>query len=111
MGERLTMWIKLIKLRATALGQDHVTGVAVIGLDGLFAVGGFVLAVVAAETAGPVPVADVIGINLPVGLHFGEKVLAVNVLHFVDRQPHARVVGILRGQFGGDLLQSFGLVA
>ena len=43
-----------------------------------------VLAVVAAEAAGGIEVADVVRVRLPVGLHFREEVGLVDALDFAD---------------------------
>ncbi len=54
MLEFLAAGRELVQFIAAALRQDGVAGIAVVGFDGLFAVGGLVQAIVAAETARPV---------------------------------------------------------
>ena len=91
MFELLAMWGELVKLRAAALGQDGVAGVAVVGLDGPFAVRGLVLAVVAAETAGPVPCGRCCPDKPSSWPSFPGRNCPVNLLHGVDRR--ARCAG------------------
>ena len=54
--------------------------------------------------------ADVVRINLPTGLHLGEEIVLVDLLHGANRRPDARVVRITLGQARGDALQRLGLV-
>src|SRR5450759_4180397 len=94
MFERLAAGRHLLQIRAAALREDGVAGVAVVGFDGSLAVLGLVIAIVTTETAGPDHVADVVWINAPVGLHLGEEIVPVNLLHHRDDRPDAQVVGI-----------------
>ena len=93
---------QLLQFRAAALGEDGMAGIAVVGLDGLFAVVGLVRAVMAAETAGPEHVAEVVRIHAPVGLHFRKEIVRVNPLQRGDGRFDARIVGIPFRQRGGD---------
>ena len=102
MFEFLAAGGELQELRAASLRQDDVAGIAVVGLDCAWAVLGLVLAIVAAETAGPVHVADVIGIILPVGLHLGKEIVPVNALNDRDHCGEAWVVRITRREGSGD---------
>src|ERR1035438_9829582 len=79
---------------ADPLREDGVAGVAVIGLDGQLLVFGLVPAVVTTETAGPDHMAEVVRINAPVGLHFGEEIIAVNLLHRRDDVADAGIIWI-----------------
>ena len=71
-----------------------MAGVAVVGFDGAFAVGAFVLAIVTTETARPIFMADVVGIDLPVRLHFGKKLSRIDLLHGIDCRFDPSVAGI-----------------
>ena len=44
-----------------------------------------VFTIVAAKTSGRSDVTDIVGVGLPVGLHFREKVALVDALHFRNR--------------------------
>lgn len=66
-----------------ALIENRVAGVAIVADD--LAGGALMLAVVAAEAALRIEVADVVRVRLPVRLHFGKEVGLVNALHFADR--------------------------
>lgn len=94
MFELLPSGRDLVQLGATALRQDSVTGIAIIGFDGTLAVGSLVQAVVAPEAARPVFMADVVGIDIPTRLHLGEEVVRIDLLHGGNRRPDARVVRI-----------------
>ena len=85
---------ELQEFRPIALRQDGVAGVAVVGLDGSFAIFSLVIAVVATEAAGPVFVADVVGINLPTRLHLREEIVPVQLLDDINDRADARLVGI-----------------
>ena len=61
--EFLALGRELVQFGAAALRQDGVAGIAIVGLDGALAVGRLVQAIVAAETARPVLVADVVRIS------------------------------------------------
>src|SRR5689334_2942818 len=74
---------------AATLGQDRMTRVAIIRFDDALSIGGLVLTIVAAETARPILMANVIRINLPTGLHFGKKVFLINFLRGFDGPAHA----------------------
>ena len=60
------------------------------------------LAIVAAETAGPNHVADVVRIARPARLHLREEIIGINLLDGRGGGHDARVIGILRGQRYGD---------
>ena len=81
MIELLAFGRELLRFRATALCQDGVAGLAVIGFDGKLAISRLMQAIVAPEAARPVFVADVVGIGAPTGLHLGEEVVVVDLLH------------------------------
>ena len=70
------------RLALKGLVQRRVTDVAVIADDAALAAK--VLTVVTAETSLPRQVADIIGMRLPVGLHFREEVSRVNALQLFD---------------------------
>ena len=55
---------ELVEFRPGSLRQNGMAGVTIAGLDGHFFVLGLVLVVVAAETAGPDHVADVVRIEI-----------------------------------------------
>jgi len=61
-----------------------MAGLAVVSLDEALAIGGFVFAVMAAETAGPVFMSNIVRVHLPTGFHFGEEVVVINPLHLGD---------------------------
>src|SRR5689334_2176965 len=67
---------------AFLLGEDGVADGAILA-DHL-SVGAHVLAVVAAEAAGKVEVADIVGVSLPVNLHFREGRGAIDALQLGD---------------------------
>src|SRR5689334_16342887 len=46
------------------------------------------------ETAGPILVADVVWISLPVSPHVGEEVVFVDLLDDIDRRTYPRIVAI-----------------
>ena len=81
--------------------KDHVTAGVV---------GGFMQAIVATETTRPVFMADVVRIDLPTGLHLGEEVVRIDLLHSAGRLADARVIRIKLGQTRGDALQGLRLV-
>src|ERR1039458_3804403 len=110
MFELRSLGRELVQLRAVALRQDRVAGVAVIGFDGTLAVGRLVEAIMAPETPGPVFVADVVRIGLPTGFHLGEEIVLVYLLHGINRGADARVVRVILGQGSGDTLQRLGFV-
>lgn len=83
MLEGLTAGCQLLQFRAAALGEDGVAGIAIVGFDGP-AILGLVVAIVAAETARPDHVAEVVRVNAPAGLHFWKKVFLANVPGFRD---------------------------
>lgn len=60
-----------------------MAGVAIVGFDGPVVLS-LVVAVVAAETAGPEYVVEVIRASAPAGLHFRKKVFLANVPGFRD---------------------------
>src|SRR3989338_1945384 len=70
--------VKFLELGSAALREDDMARVAVTGLDDLRLISRLVLSIVAAKTPKPVFVTDVVGINLPVRLHFGEKISRVH---------------------------------
>ena len=64
------------------LTENGVTGVAFLGDD--FALGADMLSIVTAEASVEVEVPDVVGMSLPVQLHFRKRGPAEDVLQFVD---------------------------
>lgn len=64
------------------LAENIVADLAVLGND--LAVGGLVLVVVAAETAGSIEVTDVVRVRVPLDLHRREIVPLVNVFYAVN---------------------------
>ena len=83
-----------------------MAGVAIVGFDGSFAIGGRVLAIMAAEAARPIFVANVVWINLPTSLHLREEVVEVNLLNGINVGSG---VWIFIGQGGGNGFESLGL--
>ena len=78
-----------------------MAGVAIAGSDLLrWLVDGNMLVVVAAETAEPVFVSDVLGILAPVGLHEGEEVVFVDLGCSRDGLGGGRLITVLLAQAG-----------
>ena len=71
---------ELLEFGAGALRQDGMAGVAIVGFDRVFAVVGFMRAVVATETAGPDHVADIVRIAGPIGFHLWEEIFSINLV-------------------------------
>src|ERR1035437_6548043 len=82
--EFLALGVEHFHAGGLALGEDRVAGVAITRAHGL-AERRLVLVVVATEAAGPVLVADGIGIDPPVGDALGEDGDGVKALHLGDR--------------------------
>ena len=80
--------VKLLEIRAVPLRKDGVAEIAVVRSDGLFAVSGFVIAIMATKTPGPFLVTDVVWIRAPIRLHLREEVRFENCMrggnHLVD---------------------------
>ena len=110
MLELLAFRRELIQLRAVALGEDCVAGIAIIGLDRPLAIRSFVQTVVTPEAARPIFVADVIRIDFPTGLHLREEVVGINLLHRLDYRPNAQIARIPLGKDRGDGLPRLSLV-
>src|SRR5437588_1243799 len=93
-----------------------MAGVAIVGLDQAFAVRSLVLAVMTAEAAWPILVADIIRVGLPRRLHLGEKIMRVDFLDRSDGGPQGILpIGELLGgialrQSGGDAPEGLGFV-
>ena len=92
------------------LADDRMAEIAILG-DHL-PVRRFVLAVMAAEAAGEIEVADVVRVGVPCDLHLGKEVPGVDLLHLLDRLldgsgllgGQLRVVGGVRGGEGRSCL-------
>ena len=76
-----TFGLQGLRLPAAALGQDDVALLAVAECDLALVVSSKMIVVMAAGAAGPILVADVVGIIPPACLHFREKIVLVNLLH------------------------------
>ena len=109
MLEFLTSYRDLLDFGPAALGQDVMAGVAIIGLDGSLAVFGRMPAVVAAKTARPVPMANVVRIDAPVGFHPGEKVIQVNSLNCGNRLPKTCTVSVMVAKKRGNAALGLGV--
>ena len=96
--------VQFLELFAAALSQNRVAGVAIAGLDLRLAVGGFVQAVMTAETARRILVTDVVWVGSPVRLHLGKDAPLENFLGRVDRGFDLRRVRVLRPERRGDFL-------
>src|SRR5204863_6634049 len=90
-------------------GQQSVTGIAIVSLDHALAICRFVKAIVAAETSGPILVANIVRVLLPTGVHLREEIVLVNLLNRFNGQPALFelvrllfTLGISLGQVGGD---------
>ena len=70
------------------LYDNGMAGSTVVG--DRFAFGAGVVTVVATEAAGEIHVPDIIRINPPIHFHAGEKIVPVNVLHFLNSRDHQR---------------------
>ena len=89
---------ELVQLDAVTLCQNGMAGIAIAGLHRALAIGGFVLAVMATETAGPILVADIVRVAIPTRVHFGEEIVFVDLLRGGDRSAQA---GLAAGQLIG----------
>jgi hypothetical protein len=106
--ESVALGIEFFQFFAAALPEDGVAGVATIGRDCFFAIGGFVVAVMAAEAAIPFLVADVIGIGAPVRFHLGEEIGFVNLVGRVDDGVDFRVCWKFAFEGGRDFFEGLG---
>ncbi len=106
MPEFLASGVELKKLRPLSLREDDVARAAVIRFDGAFSIFGFVVAVMATETARPVSMSNIVRIDAPTGLHFREVIVDENLLDKRDGPTNAGVIGILIGEECSDALSS-----
>lgn len=83
-----------------------MTSVAVVGFDNACSICGFMIAVVAAETAGPVSVSNIVRVDAPVGLHLRKIIVVINLLHKRYGSANARIIRILIRQKCSDALSS-----
>lgn len=105
--EGVTFGVELLEISAAALCKDGVAEITVVGGNGFFAVGGFVVAIVAAETAGPFLVADMIWVSAPIGLHFGEEIRFEDSVSSGDYFVDLRLLRVLGLQDGRNFLEGF----
>jgi hypothetical protein len=101
---------QLVNLVAAALRQNQMACVAVIGFDRSLPDGRDMFSVMAPETARPILVADIVRVSSPIGFHFREEIISVNLLHGSDGRVDARVLRVGVGQSGGDALHGAGLI-
>ena len=80
--------------------------VAIIGVDCALTIGGLVIAVMTSETAGPILMADVVGISLPTRFHLSKEIICINFLNSVDGRANPWIIGVAIGQDGGDPFES-----
>jgi len=92
--EIVTFRIHLIKFFAAALGENEMARLAVARLDRHLTIGRVVFAVVAAEAAIPVLVADEIRVRAPIKFHFREKIVSIDGLRLMDDWVSLGRVGI-----------------
>ena len=109
MIELHTPGIEVLQLITGALGKNYMARVTVIGLDRLFPVRSLVLSVMATEAAGPVFMSEVVWMDLPARLHFGENILVVNILDHLDHSLMAGIILVLLVNRRCDLLHRFSL--
>src|SRR5687768_11240431 len=107
--ERVAFGIEFFEIVAGSLSEDGVAGVAVVGGDGFLRVGGFVIAVVAAEATVPFLVADVIWIGAPVGFHLRKEIRFVDFVSDFDDRIDLSFVRVFASERGGNFFGSFGL--
>src|ERR1041385_5031150 len=77
-----------------SLSEDCVAGIAIVSLNRTLAIGGLVLPIMTTEAAWPVLVPDVVGIGLPLSVHFREEIVRINLLNGIDDWFYAGLVGI-----------------
>ena len=97
---------KQFQFRAAALREYGVTGIAIVGLDDTLAVSGLVVAIMASKTAGPILMADVVGISLPTRFHLSKEIICINFLNSVDGRANPWIIAVAIGQDGGDPFES-----
>ena len=97
MNKIIAVRIDLLQRFAAALREYEVTRSAITRHDGL-PIGGLMIAIMTTETAIPVLMSDVVSIRAPVGLHLGEKILAIDDLRFCDEWIGLLRIGIGRVQ-------------
>jgi hypothetical protein len=85
MNELLARGCELLELGTGSLSQNGMAGIAIVGFDSAPPVGGFVFAIVATETTWPVFMANVVGVDFPMGAHFREEVVGIDLLDGVNR--------------------------
>lgn len=98
MKKRVTVGIQFLELFAAALREDEMARIAVTGRDRVFAIGGFVIAIMTTETAIPIFVTNIIRVSTPVSLHLGKEILAINGLRLRDERIGLRRIRIGRPQ-------------
>src|SRR5215475_176729 len=81
-----------------------MTSIAIIGLDRSLAVSSLVLTVVAAETARPIFMANIIRIGFPTGVHLREEVVFVDLLNDIDDRVNLGIIRIGLGERGRNSL-------
>src|SRR5208283_6138301 len=87
-------WGRCCGCAGRALGFGH-EGVALVAVPAHHpAVGANVLPVVAAEAATVVVMAQVVGMSLPIQLHFGECRAPENLLNLGDRVANLQLLGL-----------------
>lgn len=93
--ELLAAMRQLLELRAISLRQDDMTRIAVVPLDHARPVSGFVIAIVASKTAGPIFMPNIIGVRAPARFHLWKEVIFVDFLHRLDGGADLRRFRIL----------------
>lgn len=106
MPELLASRGELEELCAFALGQDGVAGVAIISFDNSVAILGRVPAVMTTEAPGPISVANIVRITVPIRLHPGKEVIVVILLNERNGLANARIIRIPAVQERGDAIVS-----
>ncbi len=97
MPEPLPYGAELAKFGTLALSEDRVAPVAIVGLDGALSVLRLVPAIVTPKAARPIPVANVVRVIAPRGLHLWEKVVRVDPLNKLDRPSYPRIIPVTVG--------------
>src|SRR3954447_19227495 len=106
MLEGLALQHRLHELLSAALGQDDMALGAVAEHNFLFLVRGLMFVIVAASTAGPVFVTNVLRVTFPARIHIRKKIIAIDLLHGGNGVCDTRIAGIFRIQLGGNLIRS-----
>src|ERR1043165_4648811 len=104
--EFLAVGRQQFEIFTAALSENGVAGVAIVGINRVFAIDGFVVAIVASEAAWPIFVANIVGISFPAGLHFREEIVSVNLLHGFDGGSNSRITLVAIGENRGDAFES-----